>query len=144
MTNTQPAPTARVQVAEIVTDLAGDRWVRFEGSHLFKNADQDDERLTRAELADRYGPLTPYGPAATMLTQHDPSAPAMGQHVSAVFRGEAVTGTVTSLAFGAPADGVHPLDVVHLHLDAPVSGPTGRSYDLVYLDGDALATIKAL
>jgi hypothetical protein len=50
----------RVQVEEIVVDCFGDRWVKYSTSVLFKNADQDDDRLTRAELADRHGPLSPY------------------------------------------------------------------------------------
>ena len=147
MTNTPAAPTARVQIDEIVTDMTGDRWVRFAGSLVFTNTDQDDDRLTRAELVDRYGPLTPHqtAPAVTRLTMHDPAAPEMGQRVSAVYRGQAVTGAVTSRAFGRPVEGVHPLESVHLHLDSPITSPSGRKYDRIYLaTAEALASVKVL
>lgn len=43
----------RVQIVDIITDNMGDRWVRFEGSQVFKNAYQDDDDLTRAQLDAR-------------------------------------------------------------------------------------------
>lgn len=56
-----PLPrVARVVVEEIVVDIYGDRWVKFADCALYKNADQDDDRLTRHDLSDRYGPLTSY------------------------------------------------------------------------------------
>lgn len=50
----------RVVVEEIVVDVYGDRWVKFSTGPFYKNADQDDDSLTRHDLSDRYGPLTPY------------------------------------------------------------------------------------
>lgn len=55
-----PLPKVRVTVVDIVVDIQGDRWVQFSTSPLYKNADQDCEHLSRHDLSDRYGPLTPY------------------------------------------------------------------------------------
>lgn len=80
----------------------------------------------------------------TRLTVHEPGSPEIGEHITVMFRGERVAGTVTSRSFDSPVEGVHPLDVLHLQLDQPVTTPTGRLVHRIYVTRatGALATIE--